>query len=176
MARAARTGEAMLRFVLSMPEQLMQGAALASRARLGRRGTFDRVVIAGMGGSGIGGDVLPTLMAECSPVLAASLRGHMLPATAPEYSLLVSIRHSGGTAEVSSACLVDCRRESPRIVLVNSEFSKAGDDRSSVLPSPTCRIFSRWHANGSEWPSAFEDPRQLLPALECAEETRMRRN
>ena len=61
------------------------------------------VVVAGMGGSGIAGDVLAALAFAGSPVPVLAVKGDRLPAFVGPGTLLVATSYSGNTAETLSA-------------------------------------------------------------------------
>lgn len=61
------------------------------------------VVLAGMGGSGMAGDVAATLARTRSDVPVVVHRGYGLPAWAGRSSLVVGVSYSGGTEETCSA-------------------------------------------------------------------------
>ncbi|MDP2949022.1 MAG: bifunctional phosphoglucose/phosphomannose isomerase [Chloroflexota bacterium] len=64
---------------------------------------IDKVVILGMGGSAIAGDLLRSLVALESPVPIFSHRSYELPLLVDERTLLIASSYSGGTEEVLSA-------------------------------------------------------------------------
>jgi glucose/mannose-6-phosphate isomerase len=61
------------------------------------------VVVAGMGGSGIAGDVLAALAFGTSPVPVLAVKGDRLPAFVGPGTLLLATSYSGNTAETLSA-------------------------------------------------------------------------
>lgn len=61
------------------------------------------VVMAGMGGSAAGGDLVAACAGECLDVPVVVHRGYGLPRTAAGDALVVAVSYSGGTAEVLSA-------------------------------------------------------------------------
>ena len=61
------------------------------------------VVVAGMGGSGIAGDVLTALAFGASAVPVLAVKGDRLPAFVGPGTLLVAVSYSGNTAETVSA-------------------------------------------------------------------------
>jgi glucose/mannose-6-phosphate isomerase len=61
------------------------------------------VVVAGMGGSGIAGDVLAALAFASSPVPVLAAKGDRLPALVGPGTLLVAVSYSGNTAETVTA-------------------------------------------------------------------------
>jgi len=60
------------------------------------------VLIAGMGGSAIGGDLVRSLAEGESPVPVVVQRGYDLPAFAGKSTLVIAVSHSGGTEETLS--------------------------------------------------------------------------
>ena len=96
----------MLRAVATSAAQVRRGLTAARDAGLdGLRGE-DRpraVVVAGMGGSGIAGDVVAALAAPSSPAPVVVHRGPGLPGWVGAADLVVSVSCSGGTAETLSA-------------------------------------------------------------------------
>src|SRR5690606_24846862 len=94
----------MLGHIDALPDQLEAAWARAHELEL----PFDasglqQVVISGMGGSAISGDLLATLVAPVCPIPVVVYRGYDLPAyaTGPG-TLVVALSHSGGTEEVLS--------------------------------------------------------------------------
>jgi glucose/mannose-6-phosphate isomerase len=61
------------------------------------------VVVAGMGGSGVAGDVLAALAFASSAVAVVAVKGDRLPAFVGPGTLLVAVSYSGNTAETLSA-------------------------------------------------------------------------
>jgi glucose/mannose-6-phosphate isomerase len=60
-------------------------------------------VVAGMGGSGVAGDLLAALAFAASPVPVLAVKGDRLPAFVGPGTLLVAVSYSGDTAETLSA-------------------------------------------------------------------------
>jgi glucose/mannose-6-phosphate isomerase len=61
------------------------------------------VVVAGMGGSGVAGDVVAALAFGSSPVPVLAVKGDRLPAFVGHGTLLIAVSFSGNTAETLSA-------------------------------------------------------------------------
>jgi glucose/mannose-6-phosphate isomerase len=61
------------------------------------------VVVAGMGGSGVAGDVLAALAFAASPVPVLTAKGDRLPAFVGPGTLLIAVSYSGNTAETLAA-------------------------------------------------------------------------
>ena len=105
-AVAAIDSQQMLRAVATSAAQVRRGLTAAVDAGLdGFRGT-DRpraVVVAGMGGSGIAGDVVSALAMPTSPAPVVVHRGPGLPGWVGAADLVISVSCSGATAETLSA-------------------------------------------------------------------------
>ena len=93
----------MLDLVLGLPEQIAEAEVSARRVRLGRRRKYTNVVVAGMGGSAISGDIARTLLAETNPVPVFVCRRYDVPALVTDRTLFVGISYSGDTEETLSA-------------------------------------------------------------------------
>lgn len=77
------------------------------------------VIVAGMGGSAAGGDLLATCAADRLDVPILVHRGYGLPAFAGNGALVVASSYSGDTAEVLSAVDVALARRLPVVVLTS---------------------------------------------------------
>ena len=104
----------MLSHIDDLPDQIMRawqhGASLPMPDWTG----IDRVLIAGMGGSAIGADLLATYLSPTSPVPITVLRDYTLPAWVKgPTTLVIASSHSGNTEETLSAfeqaARQDCR-------------------------------------------------------------------
>ncbi len=94
----------MLSQIDSLPDQLVEAWQLGFNLPLHDIGKVNRVVIAGMGGSAIGGDLLASYMADQCPVPVVVHRGYDLPAWAyGKDALVICSSHSGNTEETLSA-------------------------------------------------------------------------
>jgi glucose/mannose-6-phosphate isomerase len=78
---------------------------------------IDKVVILGMGGSAIGGDLLRSLVALESPVPIFSHRSYELPLLVDDRTLLIASSYSGGTEEVLSAFRQALPTEAKKVVI-----------------------------------------------------------
>jgi glucose/mannose-6-phosphate isomerase len=85
----------------------------------------DVVVVAGMGGSGIAGDVLAALGFSESAVPVLAAKGDRLPAFVGPGTLLIAVSYSGNTAETLSA-VSQGLAAGARLVAVTSGGSLAG--------------------------------------------------
>jgi glucose/mannose-6-phosphate isomerase len=98
----------MLGRVIAFPEQMEAawkiGAEFAPRAAEALRGkTFERVVVCGMGGSAIGGDLARSFLGERAKVPVLSCRDYFLPPNLARGALVIASSYSGNTGETLSA-------------------------------------------------------------------------
>jgi len=119
----------MLRAVASSAAQVREGALLAAEADVGRLADEGRpraVVVCGMGGSGIAGDVLAGVAGAGSPVPVVTHRGYGLPAWVGPMDLVVAVSCSGSTEETLSA-LEEAVRRGCRLLVVGRAGSPLDD-------------------------------------------------
>jgi glucose/mannose-6-phosphate isomerase len=94
----------MLGEIDGLPDQLEQAWSLGQRLPLGDISGFQRVVIAGMGGSAIAGDLLAAYVSQFAAVPVMVWRNYGVPAFVDGAgTLLIVSSHSGETEEVLSA-------------------------------------------------------------------------
>jgi glucose/mannose-6-phosphate isomerase len=101
---AADSGE-MLRAVATSGAQVREGAALAADAHLEQLALDGRpraIVVLGMGGSGIAGDVLSAICGHESPVPVFVHKGYGLPGWVGAADLVCGVSCSGSTEETLS--------------------------------------------------------------------------
>jgi len=96
--------EGMLNHIDGLPEQLGKAWEMGKAGPLPERGEFRQVVIAGMGGSAIGADLLAAYVAPMCELPVTVWRNYDLPASVrgPDALVVVS-SHSGNTEETLSA-------------------------------------------------------------------------
>jgi len=135
----------MLELALGLPEQLAEAAVRARDVELGpleaagrRKPSFAGIVIAGMGGSAIGADLLRGLLADASVTPVFPCRDYRVPAVANERSLLVAISYSGDTEETIAAYRAARRRRCPAVVITSGGClaRMAHRARVPVVPVP----------------------------------------
>lgn len=92
-----RDASGMLAAVKALPGQARDALSLGESAELPweELAGFSRVVVAGMGGSGISGDLLASLL----PCEVIASRGYNIPGFVGEETLLVAVSYSGNTEE-----------------------------------------------------------------------------
>lgn len=134
--------EAMLRAVASSGAQVRQAGTLSAEAgleRLAEEGRPRSVVVLGMGGSGVAGDVLSAAVGPSCPVPVLTHRGYDLPAWVGAADLVVAVSCSGTTEETLSGTDVAIRRRC-RLLAVGAEGSplheRARQARGLFVPVP----------------------------------------
>ncbi|MCW2716100.1 MAG: Mannose-6-phosphate isomerase [Frankiales bacterium] len=121
--------DGMLRAVASGAAQVREAAVLAAEAgvaSLREDGRPRAVVVCGMGGSGVAGDVLAAVAGAGSPVPIVSHRGYGLPAWVGPVDLVIAVSCSGTTEETLSA-LEEAVRRGCRLLVVGRSGSPLDD-------------------------------------------------
>jgi len=112
--------EGLLGRIGGLPEQCREAWRHASGFSLPRGyGEVDQVVVAGMGGSAIGGDILRVLAELESSRTVSVCRGYDLPAFVGERTLVIACSHSGDTEETVSAFEQALERKA-KVVLITT--------------------------------------------------------
>ena len=93
----------MLAAVRGLPQQCRSAWEQAQSLEPGDLGGIERVVVLGMGGSAIAGDMLRVLMERESAVPVFNVRQYELPPFVDERTLLIACSFSGNTEETLSA-------------------------------------------------------------------------
>jgi glucose/mannose-6-phosphate isomerase len=104
------------RILTDFPTHCRQGHALEAVPAL-TSGRPRLVVVAGMGGSAAGGDLVAACAADTLDVPILVHRGYGLPAAAGRESLVIALSYSGDTAEVLSAVDVALERRLPVVAV-----------------------------------------------------------
>ncbi|MFI6518839.1 bifunctional phosphoglucose/phosphomannose isomerase [Spirillospora sp. NPDC050679] len=115
----------MLRQVASSAAQIREGlrrAREAGVAALADDGRPRAVVVTGMGGSAISGDVLAAVCGTGCPVPVVTVRGYALPGWVGASDLVVAVSCSGGTEE-TLAVAAEAARRGCRLLFVGGEDS-----------------------------------------------------
>jgi len=117
----------------AFPRHCRAGAALRAEPPLAARRPA-LVVVAGMGGSAAGGDLLAACAAGHLEVPILVHRGYGLPAAAGPHALVIASSYSGGTAEVLSAAEAALARGAA-LVALTSGGPLAALARARAVPS-----------------------------------------
>jgi len=115
----------MLRAVASSAAQVREAAVFSTEADIARLSAEDlprSVVVLGMGGSGIAGDLLSAVAGPSCPVPIIGVRGHTLPQWVGAADLVIAVSCSGGTEETLSA-LEEAVRRGARLMAVGATGS-----------------------------------------------------
>jgi len=99
----------MLQMASKFPEQIKEAYELGRNVRVPKK-SFKNIIVAGMGGSGIGGDLLASWLNPRSSIPAWVNRDYTLPAFAGPETLLFAVSYSGNTEETLSAFRDGVRR------------------------------------------------------------------
>ena len=113
--------EGMYEAVLAFSQQLIDGRSRAKKAGLAQwpGDGCTGVVVAGMGGSAIGGDLLQALSADHASLPIATIRGYILPAwVGPSTAVIVS-SYSGNTEE-TLAMMEEAIRRGARVLTITT--------------------------------------------------------
>src|SRR3990167_3169327 len=106
----------MLKVIDEFPIQCKTSLGLAKGMAVS--GKINRIIVAGMGGSAVGGDLLRLYMHE-SKIPVMTIRDYKLPNFVDENTLVFAVSYSGNTEETLSA-FDDATRKKAKIVAVTS--------------------------------------------------------
>ena len=105
---------------LALPEQIEQAVTAASQVTdLPSPQDIDHVVMMGMGGSGVAGDVVRSVAAPMMPVPVVVSKGYPCPSFVGKRSLVIAVSFSGNTEETLEA-VAAAEMAGAQIVVVTS--------------------------------------------------------
>jgi glucose/mannose-6-phosphate isomerase len=144
--------EAMFAATANLPEQVAAAAA-ASRGLDGLpdRETIENVVVFGMGGSGVAGDILKATAGPFMPVPVVVIKSYTCPAFVGDETLVFAVSFSGNTEETLEA-VSDAAMAGARIVAVTGGGELA-------------KLASAWGTPVISVPDTIPQPRAGLGAL-----------
>lgn len=129
----------MLRLICDFYKQAEEAVEIAGRSKFSREyADAENIVVAGLGGSAIGGDLLFTYLAEELKIPFHVVRDYNIPAFVDEKTLFFAVSYSGNTEETLSAYKEAISR-SAKVVGITSggELKKRCDgDKKSVVVIP----------------------------------------
>ncbi len=96
-------------------------------------GEKSKIVIVGMGGSAIGGDMLAALMAPEATVPVTVVRGYELPAWVDENTLVIASSYSGNTEETLTT-FAEARRRNAALVALTTNGELASQAEAEGVP------------------------------------------
>ncbi|MCA6362304.1 MAG: bifunctional phosphoglucose/phosphomannose isomerase [Bacteroidetes bacterium] len=129
----------MQNLVERFPEQLDEAVSIFRAATLREPSQpFVNVVIAGLGGSGIGGTIVSDLAFDSSPIPVTVTKGYFIPAFTSAQSLVVISSYSGNTEE-TIACFEQARSKGAHIVCITSggrvaDMAREGKEDLLLVP------------------------------------------
>jgi glucose/mannose-6-phosphate isomerase len=136
----------------SLPEQVVDAvAASADLEGLPRREGIENVVVLGMGGSGIAGDILLAAAGPFMAVPVVVVKSYTLPAFVNDGSLVFAMSFSGNTEETIEA-VSEAAIQGARIVAVTSGGELA-------------KLAASWGAPTVPVPDTIPQPRAALGAM-----------
>lgn len=134
-----RDPDGMIETLVGLPDQCEAALALGQDAALpALPGELRQVVLAGMGGSAIGGDLARVVAAPQARVPLTVCRDYSLPAYVDEQTLVILTSYSGNTEETLSAYRMAGERGAARIALTTGGrlAELAGGDGAPVVRVP----------------------------------------
>jgi len=135
-----------------LPEQVEAAAREAARIPgLPRRDAVENVVVLGMGGSGIAGDLVLAVAAPFMAIPVVVLKSYTLPAFVGEGSLVFAVSFSGDTEETVEAA-AEAAAQGAHVVAVTSGGELA-------------RLAEGWGAPVIAVPGSIPQPRAGLGAM-----------
>ena len=147
--------EGMFAATAGLPEQIEQAAAaargVASLGGLPTVPSIENVIVLGMGGSGIAGDVLAAAAAPLLPVPISVVKSYECPAFAGEGSLVFAISASGETEETLEA-VSEAAVQGAKVVAI----TKGGE---------LAQLAAGWDAPVIAVPHDLPQPRTALGAM-----------
>lgn len=114
--------ETMLDYIKSYPKLIQDAIGIAKNANLPKldSGDFDRIIVCGMGGSAVGGDLLKDLLKDSNVGMTVDvLREYKPPAYVGSKALVFCVSYSGDTEETLSQ-FVELRKRGCKIISITS--------------------------------------------------------
>lgn len=142
----------MLRAVASSAAQIRTSATAAAEAGLQRFAELGRpraLVVAGMGGSGISGDVLAAVAGHNCPVPIVVHRGHGLPGWVGAADVVLAVSCSGRTEETLAAADEAVRRGTPLVGVGAAESPLA--TRCAMARAPFVPVATQLAPRATLW-------------------------
>lgn len=123
----------------AMPDQCQRAWEIARDFLLPEMATPDKVVVTGLGGSAISGDILRALAADRSSVPVTVNRDYTLPAFVDDRTLVFVDSYSGNTEETLSAYSIAVARGATVICITTGgklkELAEADNNHVIVIPA-----------------------------------------
>lgn len=123
----------MTRMIEELPQQWREAESIARAASLDGLEKPENVVILGMGGSAIGGDMVKSLLETTVPVPITVNRDYSLPAFVGKGSLVVASSYSGNTEETLTAA-AEAQKRGAHIVALTTGGQLAEQAKANGWP------------------------------------------
>ncbi len=129
----------MEKLIINFPNQLRESLAIAEKAVVtAPTNPIHNIVLAGLGGSGIGGNMVAELIKHECNVPFAIYKGYELPTYINENSLVILSSYSGNTEETLAAC-AQAQAANCKIIAITSggkllEIAKENNYDHIILP------------------------------------------
>lgn len=123
----------MLAVLWNLPEQCQEAWRIGMEAGFERREKIEQVVVTGLGGSAIGGDLLRVYALEEASVPVLVNRDYRLPAFVGPQTLVFAVSYSGNTEETLSA-YQDARARGAFIIAITTGGALAEKAKQDGVP------------------------------------------
>jgi glucose/mannose-6-phosphate isomerase len=152
----------LLRQVASSAAQVRTSARVAAEADLGRvidGGRPRAIVVTGMGGSGIAGDVLAAVCGQGCPSHVATVHDYQLPGWVGAADLVIAVSCSGATEETLSAAADAVRRGCPLVGVGGADSPLSALAEQASAPFVAVQSAGMPRSTLSGWVSLRSPPR-----------------
>ncbi|MEO0093043.1 MAG: bifunctional phosphoglucose/phosphomannose isomerase [candidate division WOR-3 bacterium] len=135
----------MFDLIYELPQQIYDARKIAKQTMQKiqnypvRFSNIANIIIAGMGGSGIGGEILSSLLTYYSPIPTMIVKDYSLPSYVTKQSLFFAVSHSGNTEETLTA-YQEAKKISCPVICITSggkllEFATQHNDIVIKIPA-----------------------------------------
>ncbi|HHV16969.1 MAG TPA: bifunctional phosphoglucose/phosphomannose isomerase [Gelria sp.] len=132
------TAEKMMEYLYSLPEQFASSLELDLAFVSRYKKDYRNIVVSGMGGSAIGGDILRVYAAKKAKVPVVVVRDYNIPAFVDQQTLFLAVSYSGNTEETLSA-YSQAREQGASIICITTGGklkARADQDGYAVVEIP----------------------------------------
>ncbi len=116
-----------------LPEQIAEAIELVEQPYVKGNGEIRNIVIAGMGGSALAGDILKTVFWHRWSTPVEVVRYYSLPHFVDEHTLLIVVSYSGNTEETLS-CFSEAEKTGARVLCISSGGELTELAREKLIP------------------------------------------
>ncbi|MEN2983428.1 MAG: bifunctional phosphoglucose/phosphomannose isomerase [Dictyoglomaceae bacterium] len=125
----------MLGSVYKLPEQIEEASNISYNVQLKfEEKSINKVLVLGMGGSAIGGDILRAIAFDCAKIPILVNRDYSLPSYIDENTLVIAVSYSGNTVETVNSAIESYKRGA-RIVSITTggELGEFAEEKNLPL-------------------------------------------